>query len=249
MYQVYSLTIAPGSAVTLDVVGAGVACIDSNLDHFEIAFDDQPASRFERGFDVQPAGGFRALRLVNPQAVAALVKLAVYDGAFRDRRQLSNAPQGINPVSVQEIKDLAFCGDAFQGAVAGEYSFAGLYNPAGSGKLLAVRRYGVWSDVAIGVAIRELTVLLPTVQGVAPKSNYPPGASVAELRVGSDVSTNGYGTSANNIVSLAAAANTVEWMELSTPYIVPAGYGLVALAVTVNAKLHFIAEFLEIAGG
>ena len=149
-FRTYKRTVAAGGSSELNVTGAGIACVESNLAIFAIQVDQQPASDFFRGAELNPVGGFSKVVIVNKNSTVALtVTLAMWSGDFVDRR-LITAPDDLKPVSIDQIRGTSYFRRKRVNAVALQFSYIQLRNDS-TDKLVVVKRIIFGLDGNAGV--------------------------------------------------------------------------------------------------
>lgn len=241
LYQQMRLTVPAGGRDVIEFPGAYVACITSSLSAFRLSTDDGPSSEFRQGFTVR--GAFERVVVENPSAVPLTVTLAVGDGAFEDRRLISAAPDSVDPVTLEDIRGRAFLGLADPAAAVGQFSYAQVRNPAGSGKIALVKRLMITATAAAQFYCRT-GAALATMRGVTTPAYLGGASGVVEMRQETTAADLGTGT------FFIGSVQTSDLLDIApkTPWVIPAGAGLIVFPAATNVGVVLNAEILEIDG-
>lgn len=248
--KTYSVTVRPGASEYLDVTAEAVACIQANLPVFRMTFDNGQETEFAQGFEFRPDGGFRTLQIINPAPVPLTVQLAVWTGAFVDRRFIDTAPDGIDPITLTDIRNKAYRLEIGRTAPTTEYAVVQVYNPPDSGRLVVVRQLILTTSQTGGVYVRRWDVPEGNIHSHLPQPAYfggPP--AVVEMRqMRTETLPDGM-TQAPTLFVLTLAAGIPFTVDLPTPLIMPAGTGFVIHTGQVGTNLTMMAGTIELPGG
>lgn len=140
--KTYPINIQAGESLLIQAGGTYVYCIDANQDSFRIAIDDvaagvcAPGLGYERDIDEEP---FSAVRIVNDNASALTATIVIGTGRVLDNRLTLTGTVAVEtvkgfPASVQ-FKQI------WVAASGANYTVAQIFNPAGSGKILAIDEF------------------------------------------------------------------------------------------------------------
>lgn len=247
-YQTFTLTIAAGGRDQLDIEAAYISCVSSTLATFHLGINDDTPQEFTQGFYAAAEDGetFRKLVIENRNAVPVTIKLAVGAGRFEDRRLISNAPDGIEPVTLQAIAEKGFIGQASVAGAAGEYSLIQLWNAVGSGRIVAV------SSVILSSPQSGTLLVQHNAQAIVASGATLPSVYAGQPNSVSDLRTE---TTAGNVIGPATfllstriIADTPLRVKFDRPVVMGAGRGLVILHDIVGASLFATFQALEIPG-
>lgn len=241
MLQDITRTIPAGEPSMFDVAGAGLTCIAANLPDFAIRFDNDPEATFRVGFEYAPPEGFDRFEVINTRAVALTVTFTVWQGLFRDRRQISSAPQSYRPVTIEDARDKGF---AIYGSASGDIGLrpvVGLFNPPGSARVIVLTQLFLLSTVAVRASFLAIDATFGGLLANSYSLFLGEPSGVAQLL--SDVA-NPPGTT---LFERSLAANVTTELRFDQPFIIPAGRGI-AVPGAINSTLDFDATFLELAG-
>lgn len=155
-----------------------------------------------------------------------------------------------NPITVVDgaiartLSGVSFVGQTLQAAVAGQYAYCQLWNPAGSGRNLVVHRIAAELSAAGPVTFGYNNATLGALYAPPnPISKLTPGlVSTAENRVLSSV-TASLGTA--QLWRMNVAANLSVDYVLPEPIVITPGFGLHAWPLNVNVQLAFYPQFWE----
>ena len=251
MIQDVTRTIAADDSSIFDLQGASLTCIAATLPDFLIRFDNDPEATFRVGFEYTPPGGFERFEVKNNRSAPLTVTFTVAQGQFRDRRQISSAPQSFEPVTIDDIKGTAYYGTGQAGGVAGP-PLTGpqimLWNPVGSGIIGVLRQ--TWVSIGSGnfilmgydntdtgwTLLRNTTALF---------TGDPDGKLEVRTRQVEDTGNQG------EVATLRTSFdNTLQFLP-RTPIILPEGNGLwfQQFLFGAGANLNVFFEPLEVAAG
>lgn len=139
------------------------------------------------------------------------------------------------------------CFPVTQAAVAGEFSAAGLLNPAGSGQLAVVEKFMCDQSGTLIFQLQSCTqaqvaTLATVVKGNGRDRRWQGGGALTACDVisGSDPTT----TLGFNLDQVRAPGNTTIGFN-TLPVVVPPGFALVAVALTNNTGVTFIMSWRE----
>lgn len=145
--------------------------------------------------------------------------------------------------TVDSLSKTAFAGQMYIGPVVSKYSFAKLWNPSGSGRIVIV--YGLHYDspsvVGFGAEIYSSTSAIGTSAVHAQNKYLGAAASKAELRKEDQ-------TAYPNIVPLGIPQNPPEqsnYYQFVRPIIVPEGMGLIYGPEIQNVQVCMTWDFTE----
>jgi hypothetical protein len=143
------------------------------------------------------------------------------------------------------VEGLSFSGFVNTVASAGNVSVAQLWNPAGTGKLLLVRRMVVSETVGgSGVACVQTSAPAASITGAVPANRVPTGpASVAEFRQQQAATVP---AAVAQFFNMLLGANEAIEAIREGPQVVPPGYGL-ALWSLPNVGVAACFEWEELA--
>ncbi len=128
-------------------------------------------------------------------------------------------------------------------AIAAQFSYGQLHNPAGSGKRIIVREITVAPNVATGVAFAITTATLGTVGGLQGSKLGGGGAGIGRFYTGQ--SATDLLTGLDQVVYVASAAGISVNQRFSEPIILPPGYGLTGRASIYLAEFRGAIQTVE----
>lgn len=204
---------------------------------------DEKAESVDTGFWTIPAGGFEGIRITSAQAQTVVFAISSresgYDKVFGSV-QVTNPEPGAD----RSIASASYmCGTPLA-ASPGNYSQHELWNPAGSGKILIVRKVVAACTAAGSVQLGRANTL-----GAATATNWKNSKNGASSWSASTIYQ--IAQSAASIINdglllsavVAANAPRVLLDGKDDPIIVPAGKGLCVVGGTLNfdcgAEFHF----------
>ena len=249
MLQDYSYTIAAGGSTVVALDADGFVITESNLAKFKIEINDRAGVIFERQFEyLSPAGApIEKLRLINDNAVPLVVTFKAWRGAFRDRRSIFNQVQGVEPISLSDLRDQTFIGHLAATVTGSGNSRCDFFNPASSGKLCVVNRIRMSADNNLRYWIRE-TSGIDLTSNLDIRSKYLGGVTSPTMRINQQSNI----TNPFSLPILDAgyvSPNLVADIDLSQPLILAPGTGIVFVAFSsVTLRALGSVEFLEIDG-
>jgi len=245
--NVRQYTVNSNTELTINIPGEGLAIIDANLASFELCFAGGDFTEIQRGFEYHPPGGFDKFCVRNNNLTGLVVKIAVWDGEFVDRRFLINQVQGIEPSTIAEIRDTGYVKDTVQTAVVGEKSIGVLWNPAGSTKTLALQSLSASAPTADRVTLNSITDVTGFTLAANVKSKYlgdPDG--VAEVYRHTDATPPAL--LGDTYDRFRVAADLTYPTAYDPPILIPPENGVAIWLNTVNLELNCRFELLEIDG-
>jgi len=128
-----------------------------------------------------------------------------------------------------------------KGAVIGENSRAGIWNPVGSGKSIIVKRAYISSSVSQSIYLGRVSVA--PVSLAAANSLLLNGAAFPGAALSAAESSVGFGT-LSALGSFTLTTSPVAF-ELDEPVVIMPGYGLMFAANTVNSDISVTIPFIE----
>lgn len=246
MLQDITRTIPAGEPSIFDVAGGSLACIEANLPDFQIRFDNDPEATFRVGFEYTPPEAFKRFQVRNTRAVPLTVTFTVAEGQFRDRRQVSSAPQSFLPVTLDDVATTGYRAFATRNNGVSLPGVA-FVNPAGSGITAIVRQATISTTVAGLVSV-----------GYDPWSNFELEAVARNSQsvVAADPATAGGlnvyelddlfpGTEAGQYQLLA---NTSFLIPFPAPLVLNPGIGLVVGGVNAS-RVRATIDHIEVPAG
>lgn len=147
MLQDITRTIGAGEPSIFDMEGGSLACIAADLPDFQIRFDGDAEATFRVGFEYTPPNGFKRFEVRNTRAVPLTVTFTVAEGQFRDRRQISSAPQSFLPVTLDDVATTGYRAFATRNNAVTLPGVA-FVNPPTSGITAIVRQATISTTVA-----------------------------------------------------------------------------------------------------
>ena len=249
----YPLSVPAGSAQNINIDADGFVCVETNLTQFQVQINDQSAVTFEQQFEYNapPGEGIKKLRIINiDQTNALVVTLKIWRGAFRDRRTVFTQVKGLEPVTLEETVDRSY--SAFLFAQPGtDTTRPALFNPAGSGKLVALTgfHYSIIPRPDVPDPYPHVIVEdTPTVQSGALLANSY--ANRLGLGVGvSEVVQFPLGYVRDHVISVPARASVDDaYWQFPRPIILPAGRGVVFRGSDDVLELRMTLDLLEVDG-
>jgi hypothetical protein len=247
--QDFFQTVEPNSSVPINVDAEGVACVECNLPAFSISVDDNQPVQFRQGYELVPAGGFKRLTIINENAVPLVVRLMTWRGRFVDRRFMSNQPQGIDPVTLEDLADKAFFFNTSTLGGATAYAHIGLRNPTGSGRVMVLKKIVVTvgqDNTPVSLDFHQDQTDYQSPAG-SPKRKFPPyapgvGVATVEARATRDLSpTASFG------IPRIKATEPYTWMP-TEPFVLRPGWRVAWIAGQVDTFLSVHVDMLEIDG-
>lgn len=174
---------------------------------------------------------FRLLTITDKSGAANVGTILVADDNFIDARIAGQTQVRAYGVS-SAIDGKAFVfGDTTLG-VPGEYSYAEIWNPIGTGKRAIAGSASMSSGTGSAYSIRRTSAVVTAAVAPASKSSVA-GVSVLLAGVGSNAAL--IGTQLERYLQAASQTLQVNFQE---PYIVEPGSGLLIQSTTANTSLH-----------
>lgn len=189
------------------------------------------------GFSVGPlndADAFDGVEIYS--ATAQTVKVCIARGAvdLRSITQVTGTVSVVNGELQDVLSGMAFVGACGNAAVAGQYSHSELFNPAGSGVNVVVSKVIPFVAAASPVQLRTHNAALTTLTGYGVNKLVGGAASVAQLRDATSAALIGaYAANAG----IPTASDSKE-IPLPEPFVLPPGFGLMAVSNLVNISLY-----------
>jgi hypothetical protein len=162
------------------------------------------------------------------------------DFDFQDDR-ISGTVDVVDGGKSRTLANMAFMGVPTIGALAGNYSHAQIWNPAGSGKNAILKRYTVSSSSACFILVKFHTAALASLIAKGKSKNAAGPVSVAEVRSSQDVVL-----LANQVIDqFFVSAGGSQTIALSEPIVIPPGYGVVFVPAMTAADIAAGLEWFE----
>ena len=177
-----TLVIQPGDIGRIAIAGDGFAVTEADRPVFEAAVDGDSFDDFRQGWHYSPPGGFEVLVFRNPNLAALTIEVVIWAGEFADRR--FSATAALTTIPREDLAALVepalVIGSQGAGALAANFAFVQLFNPAGSGVLIELEEIQFKStagtnyfllrhDVQVGLVSGTAEVFADTRETVAPK--------------------------------------------------------------------------------
>lgn len=248
----YKLTVPAGRSELIDLNADGFSCVETNLTSFQLQIDSQSAVTFEQQheFTAPPGEVINKLRIINIDQVNALVvTLKIWSGAFRDRRTVFNQVESFEPETLENISAKSFMLN-IQGTPTP--SRRGVFNPAGSGKLIGVK--GVQLSITPRADIQDphpwiiLESTASTPDGTLFDRSFSnflgSPAGVAELY-------NDDGTAfvrEKFMMLISQEGLNSKHIKLSSPLLIPEGRGMLIFSSPSNKEYFMTLELIEVDG-
>lgn len=136
----------------------------------------------------------------------------------------------------------AFWGGTYIGASPANYPHVQCWNPAGSGRTYAVRSVVVTAQSNTPIGLRLHTAALSTSSGALASKLGGGASAAAETRWQQNPTLIG----AVGLSVLYVGANAPLSFDLQEPIIMPPGYGVIAMAESVNVALSASFQIIEV---
>lgn len=193
-----------------------------------------------------PDGGFDSIKINAAAQLNKSIRIIVGNGARIKSggtvNPASNVVMTVNGARTRTDGDRAFASYQGQGALAGNYSHLQLFNPVGSGKTIYVEKVICKSTVAASTIVGSYSTALSVSLGTAPSKKIGSStASVGQLRIQTNATqliTNTYG-----VVAVTASIDSP--YDMSAPFALPPGNGLILVPTVVNQAVYGNIEWYE----
>ena len=170
-------------------------------------------------------------------ACAGIVRLGI--GSVRSSR-VAGSVEVIDGGKARSLANIAGVGNVTSGASVGNFSYAQLWNPAGSGWRLIVKSILAGSSTAGELAIRTHNAALATLQGQPVSKLDQNILAGTELRDGTNAALIGQG-----FLRFFASANSTVSIRLEEPLVLNPGFGVMATGFLVNRDVSGLFELFR----
>jgi hypothetical protein len=146
---------------------------------------------------------------------------------------------------VRSLKKCAFIGDNYQAAVAGQYSYLGLWNYAGSNVVAVVERlFGTWNNTDQSAYLIKHNAWIGA--GGGNKGNKYLSGPDPKCIISQGSSAGALGTIIGRINKDNTSLGEPVVDAFKVPFIIPEGYGLYVRNISVNYALYINLQWTEI---
>lgn len=181
--------------------------------------------------------------MVNDESGADnVVRILIADDGFIDDR-ISGEVSVIDGGKARTYSGQAFCSAQYCAAIAAQYSYVQLMNPAGSGKIVVLEGFSASSNALSGIAAGIYSTPLTTSTINAISKLAGGAAGVAQRRTQNNAVA--WVVSANQSVAAQVNTGSVLIINLREPVVLPPGNGFVVMNTTLGNDLTCTFEHFE----
>lgn len=246
MIEIIDGTWAAGETKTFHINGEYLELLDAQYS-CDVYLMDKSGSQLsvmrkcEVSFFSKPTGGFNSVQITSTQA--QYIRFFVGSGDAGTRR-ISSSVSIVDGGKARTIAGAAFMDVFGPNSVANQFSYAQIWNPAGSGKRVIVSQVSGTSQAGGYLTLAFSAGMLPTLLRKAGSKISGGAASVVDCRVATD-QTDYVPGSVARIYSYYIQANGNVVYKLNEPIVINPGAGLIgksALGSDINAGFEFFEE-------
>lgn len=243
MIEIIDGTWTAGETKTFHINGERIEILDAQYALDVYLMDKSGAQmsvmkKSEASFFSQPKEGFNSLQIYSAQA--QYIRFFVGSGDAGTRR-ISSTVQVVDGGKARTQAGASGVASAQTSAVAGQNALAGLWNPAGSGRRLIVKRAFVSTGTAQPMYIGRVSVAPATL--ATPQSMLVDGAAFAG--VGKSAGANVAGLGGFTPIGAFTQSVSPVLFSLDEPFVIRPGNGLMFATSMINTDVSLVMPFFE----